>query len=109
MPKDDRSNASGDVEDRIVQLLLAFSQGAGSHLLTIPAIRTARELYEGRIRDYGDDWDAALPAAVFYARALGSVSAHLAASEGRQFIDPSHVGEASRKTSISPQIRCPFC
>jgi hypothetical protein len=99
----------GDVEDRIVQLMLAFAQGAGTHLMSIAAIRAARDQYEDLIRDYGDDWYAALPAAVFFSRALGSAAAHLAASEGGQFIEPSHFAEASRRTSIRPLIDCPFC
>src|SRR5262249_43992129 len=105
---DDRVEV-GDVEDRIVQLMLAFGQGAGSHLLSIAAIRAARQLYWQRVADYGGDWYEALPGAVFFARALGAAAAHLAATDGRQFIEPEHFIEASKRTSVHAFIDCPFC
>ncbi len=99
----------GDVEDRIVQLMIAFGQGAGSHLMSIAAIRTARELYLDKVAEYEGDWYEALPAAVFFARALGAAAAHLAATDGHQFIEPSHFVEASKRTSVHAFIDCPFC
>jgi hypothetical protein len=99
----------GDVEDRVVQLMQAFAQGAGTHLMSIDTIRAARKLYADKIREYGDKWYDALPAAVFFARALGAASAHGAASDGRQFIEPSHFLDASKRISVSPLIECPFC
>ena len=98
-----------DVEDQLVQLLLAFSQGAGSHLLSIDAIRTAREQYGDAIRKNVENWQSALPAALFFARSLGAVAAHLAAGEGRQFIEPSDFIEAIRRSAKEPRIDCPFC
>lgn len=97
------------VEDRFVQLLLAFAQGAGTLLLSTEAIASLRNIYEPRIRDSSGEWSDMLPAAVFYARALGATAAQLAAAEGRQFIEFGHFTEASSRSTVHARIDCPFC
>jgi len=99
----------GSPEDRFVQLLLAFAQGAHPYLLSAPGIRAARDLYGGKVHSFVDDWHAVLPTAVFYARALGACAAQLAAKEGSKFIDGDHFNEAARLSALDPRIDCPFC
>ena len=104
-----RAEDFADVEDQLVQLLLAFSQGSGSHLLSLEAIRTVRKQVREAVRKNVANWQSALPAALFFARTLGSIAAHLAAGEGSQFIEAKHFLEACKKSAKEPEIDCPFC
>ena len=91
----------------IIQLTVAFGQGAGTMRVTHKTVDAATADYKKLIDDCHVPWEEIEVTTLELARSLGRYAAHLAVQEGHDVIDESHYREARLK--FKTKILCSFC
>ena len=95
------------VHEILVQLFIAFGQGAGTMRVSRETIAAATRDYVDRIEQHVDRWESIQVQTLDVARSLGRLSAHLALLDAGDVILPKHYEGASRHSErMAP---CPFC
>ena len=79
------------VEGKILQLAMAFGQGAGVMLATEQALLVALDAYRESVNARARDWNDYSLQAIEYGRVLGSLAAHHALANSRCVIDEDDV------------------
>ena len=106
-----KSNApGGDTPQTIsLQLAMAFGQGAGTTPATSAALLEAYNAYQPAFERRAGEWPEIELRSLEYGRALGRLSAHAAASNGRAVIDSEDVRAALdvvRRNRLRPLLEC---
>jgi hypothetical protein len=91
----------------LVQLLVAFGQGAGTLHVSGEVVAAATDYYSPRLRKDLARWEEYELRALEFARGLGRLAAHVALHEGSDRILLKHYEEARGR--FTPYWECPYC
>jgi hypothetical protein len=95
--------------EKLLQLAMAFGQGAGSMLAAEEGIKTALAPYERKISEVSGRWSQVAVIFIEYARILGHLSAVHAAQAGRCVITSEDVEvglRAIQANTLDPFMPC---